>query len=75
MAALDNLNYSSTMKGIPWSTIRPLIAELFWQWFHDNYDDKLTIIRFWIIRKTIYVRDLHDVFVILFGPEPRRVNL
>jgi hypothetical protein len=44
-----------------------VLAGIFWQWYALNTNRKLTKIRIWFIRRTLYVRDLYDVFVLLFG--------
>ena len=48
---------------------KKLVSSLMWLWFDKNLDRKLTTIRFLgIFRKSIYVRDLRDIFTLLFGP-------
>lgn len=54
--------------------IRNAIAVLFWTWFFLNADRKLTTLRWWIIKKTIYLKDLQDIFVILFGEPPTKTQ-
>ena len=50
--------------------IRTTLNLLFWSWYVNNTERKLTTVSWWIISKTIYVKDLKDVFALLFGPQP-----
>jgi len=46
---------------------REIIKMGFWQWYVEHNMMKITTIKWLFVRKTIYVRDLHSVFVMLFG--------
>lgn len=48
---------------------REFVANAFWAWFHDHRDDRVTTVRVWFFSKTLYVRDLYQIFILLFGPE------
>lgn len=50
--------------------IKKTLNAIFWSWYSMNEDRKLTTVRWWIISKTIYLRDLKEVFALLFGDEP-----
>lgn len=61
MRALSYYNGTESQKGI--------IADAVWKWYANNKDVKITTIKlWWIIRRTLYVRDLYDALVWLFGP-------
>ncbi len=48
--------------------VKLLFSSIAWRWFHANLNRKLTTIKlFGIIKKSIYVRDLRDIFTLLFG--------
>jgi hypothetical protein len=50
--------------------VKDILALIIWRWFEANLDRKLTTIKlFWILKKSIYVRDLRDIFTLLFGPQ------
>lgn len=66
--AISEINFSALSQETKENIIRQLVGKLFWEWYYGNLDRKLTTIRWWFIRKTIYVRDLYGVFEILFGP-------
>lgn len=69
MSALNEVYKSVIIPESVKEQTKAFINKLFWEWFHQNYNRKLTTIKFWIISKSIYVRDLRDIFTILFGPE------
>jgi hypothetical protein len=48
---------------------KEVIATAFWGWFHSHQDDKVTTVKVWFFSKTVYVRDLRQIFILLFGPE------
>lgn len=49
---------------------KKVIGQMFWWWFNKNLNRKLTTIKlFGIFKKSIYVRDLKDIFTLLFGPQ------
>lgn len=49
--------------------IRQTIGKFFWLWFDQHIDDEVTTVSFWFIHRTIRVRDLREVFILLFGPQ------
>jgi len=49
-----------------------ILAPFFWQWYHDHANDKIVKRKILFLRLTILVRDLHPLFVQLFGPEPEQ---
>ena len=61
-----------TLKGekIDWS----IIAPFFWQWYHNHANDLILKRKVLILKITIRVRDLHPLFVQLFGPEPQNLS-
>lgn len=64
---LDELDLSALEAETTTDHVKKTIALLFWMWYASNQDRKLLVIRKWFISKTIYVRDLEDIFEILFG--------
>ncbi len=46
-----------------------VVGKLFWIWYNANVNRKLTSIKLWIFSKSIYVKDLKGIFILLFGPE------
>lgn len=46
------------------------VNSLFWKWYREHENNHVvTVHLFWFVEKEIRVSDIHDVFVILFGPE------
>lgn len=68
MAVLQELNVSQLAAASNEQLIREIVSKLFWTWYFSNQDRKITTIRVWFIRRTIYVRDIRGVFELLFGP-------
>lgn len=50
--------------------IRGNIAREFWNWYEEHREDKIISIGFLFIRKTLRVKDIRFVFVMLFGDPP-----
>ena len=67
MYAVEEVNVSGLVAGTNAEGIREEIAAIFWAWFNNHRDQKVTTVKFWFISKTVYVRDLYDLFVLLFG--------
>lgn len=67
MAALEELDVSSIQGTGNEALIKEFISKLFWAWFFSNQDRKITTIHWWIFNKTLYVRDIEGVFILLFG--------
>ena len=68
MSAVSQIDFSTVSAARDQKIIRELLGSLFWDWFDKNKDMKISVIRFWIFRPNIYVRDLELVFTLLFGP-------
>ncbi len=71
MAALNELDVRSLIPKQTEEMIRAAINRLFWGWYDSNKDNKLFRISLFrgLVKKQIYVRDLQDVFTLLFGSE------
>lgn len=74
MAAIDDIQSSDALDiDIP-DWVKPMIqsavAKFFWAWYHLHENDKIVSIGWWFIKKTVRVKDIHGIFVLLFGPEP-----
>lgn len=67
MSTLAKLDLSSVASSQDQDMIREILGSLFWKWFDENKDMKISVIRFWIFRPNIYVRDLELIFILLFG--------
>jgi hypothetical protein len=70
MAVVHEVDFSKASLLADQSFIRELVGEAFWRWYFNNLSLKVTTIKFWIIKKDIYVADLHSIFVLLFGNPP-----
>lgn len=75
MAIVHELNLNAVAHATDQRIIRELLGSIFWSWFFVNEDRVLTTIRWWVIRKTFRVRDLRDVFVLLFGDPPAMLGM
>jgi hypothetical protein len=71
MAALNEVDFSRASLLEDQSFIRELVSEAFWKWYVSNSYVKITTVKVWIIKKDIYVGDLHSLFVLLFGNPPQ----
>jgi hypothetical protein len=69
MAAVDQVDVTALQIAGDESAIRALIGGIFWAWFRDHQDQKVTTIKVWFISRTVYVRDLRAIFELLFGKE------
>jgi hypothetical protein len=69
MAAIDQVDVTALQVAGDETVVRALVGSMFWKWYHEHQDQKVTTIRVWFISKTVYVRDLQAIFVLLFGPE------
>lgn len=67
MAALDELNLEELVPETPKDIVKETINRLFWIWFTQNEYRELTTIKVWIFRKKVVVRDLKQIFELLFG--------
>lgn len=65
MAVLDEISVDGQT-----SAILSFVAKAFWDWFDNHQDQKVKTIKIWFISKTVYVRDLRDIFTLLFGAHP-----
>ena len=77
MAAINEIRVNLASANVPPEVIgavKSAFAVAFWQWYRINKTDRLVTIKWWFIRKTIRVGDLHDVFEMLFGPETKYVS-
>lgn len=71
MAALDEMAVGRLSSATSPDIIKQIINEMFWNWYVLYQNKKVTTVKVWFISKTIYVRDLESVFVLLVGPNPR----
>lgn len=46
------------------------LSPFFWGWYDAHSNDKILTVGLWFLRKTIRVRDVRMVFVLLFGEHP-----
>lgn len=67
MAVIDNV---STLGGGLAQTLLDDIKKGLWEWIKANPDQRVMTVKFWIISKTFYVRDLEPFAELLLGPEP-----
>ena len=81
MAALDDVMLSKSEAAVMsqyaqgagpiGAAAKAILAQAFWRWYELHRDDKVTAIKWLFVRKTIYLRDLHAAFELIFGQEPR----
>lgn len=64
MTALDELRGVGTQMDVR------VLGPFFWGWFLRHSDDVIIKRKILFFSVTIRVRDLHALFVQLFGPEP-----
>jgi hypothetical protein len=67
MAALDELDLEQLVPETPKDVVKETINKLFWMWYTQNEYRELTTIKLWIFRKKLTVRDLKQIFELLFG--------
>lgn len=67
MAIIQELDLTGIQNPQLRDGIRSIMAREFWNWFHQHQDDKVTTIKVWFLSKTVRVRDLRQIFVMLFG--------
>jgi hypothetical protein len=70
MSAIQDVAASNEIPDELKQFVMETVSKLFWRWYHEHKDNKLVKVGWWIFHKTIYLRDLHSVFEMLFGPEP-----
>lgn len=71
MAVLQTLHV--TAPNIPAAAAGPFkdaLATAFWRWYDTHQDDKVKSIKIWFFTHTVRIRDLRQVFEMLFGPHP-----
>ena len=71
MAAIDEMPLAKVGASTDVNAIRAIINGIFWDWFVLHQNNKVKTVNFWIIHRTMYVRDFKDLFVLLVGPSPR----
>lgn len=69
MSALQELQGISTQIDVR------ILAPFFWKWYHRHANDMILKRKILIFSVTIRVRDLHPLFVQLFGPEPANLDI
>lgn len=70
MAAIDEINIGAVSAvSYDSAAVRRMVGSMFWAWFHANQNQRITTIKVWFFSKTVYVRDLEQIFLLLFGPE------
>lgn len=67
---LDEANLISVAATTDERKIKELLNEIFWNWFETAKNRKVTTIKIWFLKKTLYIRDLEGVFALIFGPHP-----
>jgi len=68
MAVLHELDVSEISSESSEKIIREIVARLFWVWYFQNLERKITTVKVWFFQKTFRVKDLEGVFILLFGP-------
>lgn len=46
------------------------VGEMAWAWYDAHRDDSVLVVRVLFVKKTLRVRDLHLLFLQLFGSHP-----
>lgn len=70
MYAVEEIDTTGLANTTNEDEIRKSISAMFWMWYQTHAEQKVTTVKFWFISKTVYVRDLHSLFQLLFGPQP-----
>lgn len=79
MAAIDHVEITPTQLSMATvrgqdakDFIRLVIAGYMWGWYKDNLQKHVYTVSLFrgLIRHKIYVKDLHPLFTLLFGPRP-----
>ena len=65
---LDEIDVTPLEAESTSDNVRKVISVLFWTWYATNTDRKITTVKWWVFRKTLFVRDLESIFELLFGP-------
>jgi hypothetical protein len=52
------------------SIVLKVLAGYFWVWFHNHRNETIIKKHLLVFNVTIKVKDLHSLFVLLFGQEP-----
>lgn len=68
MAALNDLKFYGA--SVSQADAAKFLGPFFWLWFDGHLDDVVVTINVWFIRKTVRVRDVRPLFVLLFGERP-----
>lgn len=68
MSVLKEVDFSRTSMLADQSFVRELVSEAFWKWYDQNPFLKITTIKIWVIKKDIYLYQLHSLFELLLGP-------
>lgn len=66
MAVIHDITIQPTALATD-SAIRAAIAAEFWRWYAAHEETEITRINWWVIHKTVRVKDVRPVFVLLFG--------
>lgn len=74
MSALQEVNLKVSSGNQAFATdeafLRQFIASVFWNWYYENLNRKVTAVSWWVFKKTFFVRDLRSIFELLFGEDP-----
>ncbi len=73
MSALTDVAASNEIPDELKKFVMETVGGLFWNWYHVHANDRILSVGWWIIKKTVRVKDLYSVFVMLFGSEPQKV--
>lgn len=69
MAVLHEIKIPNILPTVK-EELRTLIGREFWFWFHDHQNHKITTVKVWFLKKSLYVKDLKEIFTLLFGTDP-----
>jgi len=67
MAAIDEIDLKTVANTQTAQELRKFINFLMWDWFDKHQDNKVVKIKWWFIGKQVRVKDLREVFVLIFG--------
>ena len=67
MAAIHEIQLESSAGEVTQKYWREMFAAGFWSWYYANADKTIVEINFFVFKKKVKVRQLRNLFVILFG--------
>lgn len=82
MAVLNQFNVNDVSNATG-QQVSPLVVEqvkeslgvFFWNWYKFHQEDKIITINFFIFSKTVRVKNIKEIFKLLFGDPPEELRV